>query len=244
MPADPEHQRQPVLALEALTAGYGGPEVLSGVGLRLEHGELVVVIGPNGAGKSTVLKAIFGLAIRRSGRILFEGHDISEMPAARIVRSGIGYVPQTANVFPTLTVQENLSVGGFVDGGHAADRMEELLGILPMLRENLRQPAGKLSGGQRQMVAFARALMPKPRVLLLDEPSAGLAPQMVDVVFRTIADIRAAGVDILLVEQNALRALQSADRAYVLASGRNVLDGPAATLLADDDVQRLYLGGA
>jgi ABC-type branched-subunit amino acid transport system ATPase component len=234
-----------VLAAEGLVGGYV-PEVdiLRGCTLTAAKGEMVVVIGPNGAGKSTLAKAIFGLVRLREGRVTLRGKDITGAHTHEITAQGMSYVPQVSNVFPSLTVQENLEVGGVLRRRQTRERMDAMMTLLPRLGERRRQRAGTLSGGERQMLAMARALMPEPTVLLLDEPSAGLAPRAVGEVLETVADINDSGVTIVIIEQNARRALALADRGYVLEGGRNRFEGTGDSLLADPQVAELYLGGA
>jgi branched-chain amino acid transport system ATP-binding protein len=204
----------------------------------------VAIIGPNGAGKSTLLRAVYGLVTRSAGTIRLDGSDVTGLRADRLTRRGLNYVPQTANVFPTLTVAENVHVGSLVvpkaDRSVALDRVRQLF---PLLRDRARQRAGTLSGGQRKLVALARALVTGPRLLLLDEPSAGLSPQAMELVFEKLVEINALGVGIVMVEQNARRALALAHRGYVLDAGRNAVDGTGAQLLHDPRVEQLYLGG-
>lgn len=236
----------PALDVQQLHGGYvKDVDILTGIDLRLEHREIVAIIGPNGAGKSTLVKAAFGLARVRSGRVLLDGEDITGLRPNVLVRRGIGYVPQRQNVFPTLSVRHNLAMGGITDREHIDERTERMFELFPRLRERERQSAGTLSGGERQMVAFARALMPQPTVLLLDEPSAGLAPRVVGEVFDVIQRVRdEADVSVLLVEQNARRALAISDRGYVLDQGATAYEGSGESLLADPRVGELYLGGA
>jgi len=232
-----------LLTVEGLTTGYGEMEVLRSLSLRVEAGTIVSIIGPNGAGKSTAMKAVFGLLRPWQGSIRFGERDIGGLSPDRIVRLGMCYVPQTDNVFPSLTVEENLEMGAFVLSGPIQERKERVYELFPRLAERRRQRAGKMSGGERQMVAMGRALMLDPKLLLLDEPSAGLAPLLVDMIFERIRDINAGGVAILMVEQNARKSLELADHAYVLVGGRNGIDGRGRDLLGDPEVGRLYLGG-
>ena len=232
-----------LLAADTLIAGYGPVDILHGVSLRVEPGEFVTVIGPNGSGKSTLLKAIFGLVTPRSGKVTFDGHDITGWPAERLPRRGLGYVPQAANVFAALTVAENLEMGAFIRKTGAAGRIKEMYELFPDLAEHRRRRAGNLSGGQRQMLALARALMLDPKLLLLDEPSAGLSPAIMATVFDRIKRIQEQGVAAVIVEQNAREALSISQRAYVLADGGNRLENTAAELLQDPEIVRLYLGG-
>jgi ABC-type branched-subunit amino acid transport system ATPase component len=232
-----------ILATEDLVAGYV-PEVdiLDGVSIHVAEGEIVTVIGPNGAGKSTLLKTIFGLLKPRRGRILLRGEDVSGAKPHTITRKGLSYVPQLDNVFPSLTVQENLEMGS-LDRALTADRIARMYELFPRLGERRTQVAGTMSGGERQMVAMARALMPDPEVLLLDEPSAGLAPAFVDATFEKVAEINSHGVTIVMVEQNARRALAMSTRGYVLDLGKNRFEGTGKELLHDPKVAELYLGG-
>ena len=236
----------PALAIEQLVGGYvTGVDILRGIDLRVDSCEIVTIIGPNGAGKSTLVKAAFGLARVHSGRVLLDGEDVTGRKPNELVRRGIGYVPQRQNVFPTLSVRDNLAIGCITRPELIAERTERMFEVFPRLREREKQAAGTLSGGERQMVAFARALMPSPSVLLLDEPSAGLAPRIVGEVFQIIQRVRdEADVSVLLVEQNARRALAISDRGYVLDQGTTAYEGTGAELLDDPKVGELYLGGA
>jgi branched-chain amino acid transport system ATP-binding protein len=211
----------------------------------VREGELVCVIGANGAGKTSTLRAISGLLRPRAGRIVFAGREIQGREPAEILRSGIAHCPEGRRVFPYLTVEENLAMGAYArrDRGAVAEDLEQVSHHFPILRERRRQAAGTLSGGEQQMLAIARALMARPRLILLDEPSLGLAPTVVETTFQIIADIRRRGTTVLMVEQNAWLALRMADRAYVMETGHIVLEGPAAELLGNDDVRRAYLGG-
>ncbi len=231
-----------VLALESIHAGYGESTILHGVSLAIEPGEVVVIIGPNGAGKSTAMKAIFGMLNISAGRIVLDGNEITNMPPDRVVREGVCYVPQVGNVFVSLSVQENLEMGAYLRRDDFRPRLREIYDMFPDLAEKRRQPAGSLSGGQRQMVAMGRALMLEPKVLMLDEPTAGLSPRYRGDIFETVKRINATGVPILMVEQNAKQALGIADRAYVLVDGENRHEGTGAELLADREVARMFLG--
>ena len=234
----------PLLQVDGITAGYGDMEILKDVSIHVEPDEVVALIGPNGAGKSTLMKAVFGLLHPRTGTITYDGAAIHGRKPHQIVPLGLCYVPQVANIFTSLTVRENLDMGGYLlDDKHLAERREWVYGFFPRLRERARQRAGKMSGGERQMVAMGSALMLQPRLLLLDEPSAGLSPQLVDEIFANIQAINASGVAVLMVEQNARQSLALSHRGYVLANGENRFDGTGAELLADPDVGRLYLGG-
>ena len=232
-----------VLTTEGLVAGYV-PEVdiLSGVDIAVNEGEIVTVIGPNGAGKSTLIKTIFGLLPPRKGRVTLRGEDLTGLRPHSITRRGMSYVPQLDNVFLTLTVDENLEMGA-LDRGRAAERMAVMYELFPRLGERPGQTAGTMSGGERQMLAMARALMPEPQILLLDEPSAGLAPAFVEAIFAKIKEINDHGVTIVMVEQNARRALGMSNRGYVLDVGQNRFEGRGEELLEDPKVAELYLGG-
>lgn len=234
----------PLLSIKGLTAGYGGIPVIDGIDLEVETGSIAAVIGPNGAGKSTLLKSVFGLTVIEAGSIALGGSDITGSPAARLVPLGVSAVPQSRNVFPSLTVRENLEVGTYA--AHVADPRaaeERVLALFPDLKAKLRQAAGELSGGQRQMVAIGRALMSAPRLLLLDEPTAGLSPAYLERMFDLVLQVRGSGVTVLMVEQNARQALRIADRGHVLVTGRNFLSDSGAALLANDEVRRSFLGG-
>ena len=232
-----------ILVVEELVAGYI-PEVniLNGCNIEVRKGEFVGVIGPNGAGKSTVLKAILGQCGVRSGQVRFLDNDITGMKAHELVEQGVGYVPQTQNVFQSLTVSENLEMGCFIKPSVFEERFEYVTSLFPKLRERAHQRAGSLSGGERQMVAMGRALMMEPKLLLLDEPSAGLSPALQDEVFIQCKRINAEGIAILMVEQNARRCLQVTDRGYVLDQGKNAYTGTGRQLLEDPNVIKLYLG--
>jgi branched-chain amino acid transport system ATP-binding protein len=232
-----------LLEVVDLVAGYlPGVDILHGCSLTLARGEMVGIIGPNGAGKSTLLKAAFGLVPLRGGAVRLDGEEISNLAAHDLVERGVGYVPQRENVFPTLTVEENLRMGAFRRPKEFEARFAVVAELFPLLAHRRRQRAGNLSGGERQMVAMGRALMMDPWVLLLDEPSAGLSPLFQDQVFERIGQINAAGVAVLMVEQNAQRCLELADRGYVLDQGRNAFTGKGDELLADPKVVELYLG--
>ena len=234
---------QPLLYTENLIAGYVAEvDILNGVSIKVGEGEIVTVIGPNGAGKSTLIKAIFGLLAPRGGLVQFRGEDITGLRPHSITRRGMSYVPQLDNIFESLTVDENLEMGA-LDRGTTSRRMGEMYELFPRLGERRRQAAGTMSCGERQMVAMARALMPDPEVLLLDEPSAGLAPAFVDAIFERTQEVNRAGVTIVMVEQNARRALAMSDRGYVLDLGKDRFEGPGEQLLSDPKVAELYLGG-
>ena len=232
-----------LLTVSNIVAGYGETEILHGVSIAIEEGHIVTIIGPNGSGKSTLLKAIFGLVKPKEGQVLFQGKDITGHAPEMVVRRGLCYVPQSSNIFPSLSINENLEMGAFVRTDDFRPRLEEIYLLFPDLAGRRKDRAGTLSGGQRQMLALARALMLDPALLLLDEPSAGLAPNLVGSVFEKIMGINRAGVAILLVEQNAKEALQLSSWGYVLASGQNQLEDRGDKLLSNPDVTRLYLGG-
>ena len=233
----------PALELKDIFAGYGETEILHGVNLSVNTGEIVAIIGPNGAGKSTAIKAILGLLNITKGSVLLNGNDITDTAPDRVVTKGISYVPQTHNVFVNLSVQENLEMGAWTRSEGINERLEEMFTLFPDLREKRRQAAGSLSGGQRQMVAMAKALMVDAKVLLLDEPTAGLSPKYRVEIFSTIKEINSTGVPILIVEQNAKQALGCANRGYVLVDGTNRFQGTGTDLLEDRDVARMFLGG-
>jgi branched-chain amino acid transport system ATP-binding protein len=234
-----------VLEISGLRAAYGPVEALRGIDLQVDAGELVCLLGANGAGKSTTLRTISGLLRPTAGRIVFDGQPIAGREPGMILQAGIAHCPEGRRVFPYLSVEENLLMGAYVrrDGAGIAADLERVCGHFPVLGERRRQAAGTLSGGEQQMLAIARALMARPKLILFDEPSLGLAPTLVETTFAIIADIRRQGTTVLMVEQNAYLALRMADRAYVLETGRVVLAGAAADLMADDHVRRAYLGG-
>ena len=232
-----------LLDIEELDAGYGDIKVLSEVDIRVEDGEYVTIVGPNGAGKSTVMKAIVGIASCHAGTITFRGADITGMPPEEVVHEGIGYVPQTNNIFPSLTVEENLRLGAYVLETVPEERKQAVYDRFPILADRSNEEAGSLSGGQQQMLAMGCALMLDPEVLLLDEPSAGLAPDLVGEMFDRIDAINDAGTTVLMVEQNAKEALRRCDRGYVLASGENRYEDDGDALLNDEEVRRQFLGG-
>jgi branched-chain amino acid transport system ATP-binding protein len=232
-----------VLRADALFGGYlPGVDILNGADLYCNKGELVGIIGPNGAGKSTLLKALFGLVKVRTGSVTLEGRDITNMRADQLVTEGIGFVPQSNNVFPSLTIEENLEMGCYQAPKKFSERFDFVTDIFPRLGDRRKQRAGSLSGGERQMVAMGRALMMAPSVLLLDEPSAGLSPVLQDEVFLQTRNINQAGVSVIMVEQNARRCLQICDRGYVLDHGRNAYTGTGRSLGKDPKVIQLYLG--
>jgi neutral amino acid transport system ATP-binding protein len=243
MPA--EANAETLLRAEGLIAGYTSEvDILDGVELEVREGEIVTIVGPNGAGKSTLMKTVFGLLRPREGKVTLAGDDITGKAPHSITRKGVAYVAQLDNVFPSLTVRENLELGAIAGGSGSIDsRLERMYELFPRLAERRTQAAGTMSGGERQMVAMARALMPDPRLVLVDEPSAGLAPAFVDAIFEKLVEINQRGVTILMVEQNAKRALAMSDRGYVLDLGANRFEGKGKDLLADPKVAELYLGG-
>ncbi len=232
-----------LLSAEAIYGGYGGVDILSDVQVKVEPGQIVSIIGPNGAGKSTVMKAIFGLIQVRQGRILFKDKDITRMRPDLIVRQGMCYVPQEYNVFPSLSVQENLEMGAFVRRDDFSAQIDRVYELFPPLKDKRKQPTGHLSGGQRQMVAMGRALMLDPELLLLDEPSAGLSPLFIEQIFECIQEINRTGVGILMVEQNAKQALALSHFAYVLVMGANRYEDTGQSLLNNQEVAEMFLGG-
>jgi ABC-type branched-subunit amino acid transport system ATPase component len=233
----------PLLEVEQVTSGYGEMEVLHEVSIEVKSGEIVSIIGPNGAGKSTLMKTIFGLLRPNAGTINFRGTDITGLNPDRVVRQGMAYVPQVENVFPSLTVHENLEMGAFIRRDDFRERIGEIYELFPLLKKRKKQRVGKMSGGERQMVAMGRALMLDPQLLLLDEPSAALAPNLVEMIFDRITKINKTGVALLIVEQNAKQSLRLADQGYVLAGGRRRFADTGENLLANEEVGRLYLGG-
>ncbi len=232
-----------LLAMTGIRGGYGGADILNGVDLHVERGEIVVIVGPNGAGKTTAMRAVFGLVNVRQGTLVFDGVDITHYRSDRLARLGISYVPQEKNVFASMTVHENLEMGAFIRRDDFAAQLERVYDIFPPLKEKRNTRAGALSGGQRQMVAMGRALMLEPRLLLLDEPTAGLSPAFTDLIFEKIVEINDAGVSILMVEQNAKQALGFAHRGYVLVLGANRFEDTGANLLANREVAEMFLGG-
>lgn len=233
----------PLIELKHVVGGYGGAPILNGVNMAIEKTDIGVIVGPNGAGKSTTLKAIFGLLKVTGGTIDFGGENIANSLPDKLVPKGLSFVPQEKNVFTSMSVEENLEMGAFTRTDDFRDTMEWVYGMFPVLREKRRQPAGELSGGQRQMVAMGRALMSKPTLLMLDEPSAGLSPRYVIEIFETIQRVNKEGVGILMVEQNARQALAFASKGFVLAQGQNRYTGTGAELIADPEVAKSFLGG-
>ena len=234
-----------LLRVEVLVAGYGKMPILHGVSLLVSHGELVSVIGPNGAGKSTVFKTIVGFLRPTEGRVIFDGKEIMGLRPDQVLRRGLAYVPQGRIVFPQMTVLENLEMGAYIepDANRIRQALEQVYALFPILAERRQQKAGTLSWGEQQMVAIGRALMTHPKLILLDEPSLGLAPRFVSVIFDKLVEMKRAGYTLMVVEQNAARALAVADRAYALELGQNRFEGSGQELLADPEVKRLYLGG-
>ncbi len=232
-----------LLEARDVVSGYGAAEIIHGVSLDVDEDEIVCVIGPNGAGKSTVMKAVFGLIEVWSGTVSLDGKDITDTPPEEMPRLGVGYVPQTENVFPNLSVRENLEMGAYVLDEVPKERLEDVYDLFPILQERSDQRAGSMSGGQQQMLAMGRALMTDPSLLLVDEPSAGLAPELVDDVFDRIEGVNDAGTAVLMVEQNAREALRRSDRGYVLEAGENRFEGTGEEILGNEDVEELYLGG-
>ena len=235
---------EPFLIGDAMTGGYGkGPDILHGCTIAVERGEIAVIVGPNGAGKSTAMKAVFGMLDVSQGAVRLGGEDITALTPQARVRKGMGFVPQVANIFTSMSVEENLEMGAFIRDDDISGTMEQVYELFPILREKRLQAAGELSGGQRQQVAVGRALMTQPTVLMLDEPTAGVSPIVMDELFDRIIEVARTGISILMVEQNARQALEIADKGYVLVQGRNAHTGTGKELLADPDVRRSFPGG-
>lgn len=234
----------PFLIGDTMTGGYGkGPDILHDCTIAVEKGEIAVIVGPNGAGKSTAMKAVFGMLNVRSGAVRLDGEDITQLsPQDRVIK-GMGFVPQTSNIFTSMTVEENLEMGAFIRTDDFSDTMEQVYHLFPILKDKRNQPAGELSGGQRQQVAVGRALMTQPKVLMLDEPTAGVSPIVMDELFDRIIEVSRTGLPILMVEQNAKQALEIADKGYVLVQGRNAYTGTGKELLEDPEVRKSFLGG-
>ncbi|MBD1202624.1 MAG: ABC transporter ATP-binding protein [Rhodobacteraceae bacterium] len=233
----------PYLIGEAMTGGYGGADILHACTIAVEKGQIAVIVGPNGAGKSTAMKAVFGMLKLRAGHVKLDGEDITALtPQARVAK-GMGFVPQTHNIFTSLTVEENLEMGAFIRRDDFKDTMAQVYDLFPILKQKRLQPAGELSGGQRQQVAVGRALMTQPKVLMLDEPTAGVSPIVMDELFDRIIEVARTGISILMVEQNARQALEIADKGYVLVQGANRYTDTGKALLADPEVRRSFLGG-
>ncbi|MGQ2904326.1 MAG: ABC transporter ATP-binding protein [Neoaquamicrobium sediminum] len=228
---------------EAMTGGYGGADILHSCTIAVEKGEIAVIVGPNGAGKSTAMKAMFGMLSLRQGRVMLGDRDITALSPQDRVKAGMGFVPQTSNVFVTMSVQENLEMGAYIRQDDFSNTMAQVFDLFPILKEKRRQPAGELSGGQRQQVAVGRALMTRPSVLMLDEPTAGVSPIVMDELFDRILEVAATGIAILMVEQNARQALAIADRGYVLVQGSNRFTDTGEALLANPEVRASFLGG-
>ena len=235
---------EPFLIGDAMTGGYGsGADILHDCTIAANKGEIAVIVGPNGAGKSTAMKAVFGMLNLRKGAVRLDGEDITNLSPQDRVAKGMAFVPQTNNVFPSMSVEENLEMGAFLREDEIADTMEQVYELFPILKEKRRQNSGELSGGQRQQVAVGRALMTQPKLLMLDEPTAGVSPIVMDELFDRIIEVARTGISILMVEQNARQALNIADKGYVLVQGANRYTDTGAALLADPDVRKSFLGG-
>jgi branched-chain amino acid transport system ATP-binding protein len=235
---------EPFLIGEAMTGGYGaGPDILHQCTIAVEKGEIAVIVGPNGAGKSTAMKAVFGMLNLHGGAVRLNGKDISALSPQDRVKQGMGFVPQTSNIFTSMTVEENLEMGAFIRQDDFNGTMQQVYELFPILYEKRFQPAGELSGGQRQQVAVGRALMTQPKILMLDEPTAGVSPIVMDELFDRIIEVARTGIPILMVEQNARQALEIADKGYVLVQGRNAFSGTGQDLLHNPDVRKSFLGG-
>jgi len=232
-----------LLSMENITGGYGDADILKDVSMHVDPDEIVAIVGPNGAGKSTAMKSVFGMLTIRGGKMLFDGDDITKWTPNRIVQRGICYVPQVDNIFREMSIHENLEMGGFLKKGDLSAAYDRVYSLFPDLKERRKTLAGSLSGGQRQMVAMGRSLMLDPKLLLLDEPTAGLSPKYMEQIFQICRDVRDTGVAILLVEQHAKQALAFSDRGYVLAAGQNRHEGTGTALLADREVAEMFLGG-
>lgn len=233
----------PFLIGDGMTGGYGGADILHDCTISVDKGEIAVIVGPNGAGKSTAMKAVFGMLNIHTGSVRLNGEDITALSPQARVNKGMGFVPQTNNIFTSMTVEENLEMGAFIRRDNISQTMEQVYELFPILRDKRRQPAGELSGGQRQQVAVGRALMTQPQVLMLDEPTAGVSPIVMDELFDRIIEVARTGISILMVEQNARQALEIADKGYVLVQGRNRYTDTGKALLADPEVRKSFLGG-
>ena len=234
---------EPFLIGENMTGGYGAVDILHSCTIAVEKGQIAVIVGPNGAGKSTAMKAVFGMLNLRGGAVKLQGEDITKLTPQARVRKGMGFVPQTHNIFTTMTVEENLEMGAFIRTDDIADTMAQVYDLFPILKQKRYQAAGELSGGQRQQVAVGRALMTRPKVLMLDEPTAGVSPIVMDELFDRIIEVARTGISILMVEQNARHAVDIADKGYVLVQGANRFTDTGQALLADPEVRRSFLGG-
>ncbi|MFM2356004.1 MAG: branched-chain amino acid transporter, ATP-binding protein LivF [Pseudomonadota bacterium] len=234
---------EPFLIGHEMTGGYGATDILHGCTLSVDKGQIAVIVGPNGAGKSTAMKAVFGMLRLRGGHVRLDGEDITALSPQDRVRKGMGFVPQVNNVFPSMSVEENLEMGAFIRNDDTQRTMEQVYTLFPILKDKRHQAAGELSGGQRQQVAVGRALMTEPKVLMLDEPTAGVSPIVMDELFDRIIEVARTGITILMVEQNARQALDIADKGYVLVQGRNAYTDTGKALLANPDVRRTFLGG-
>jgi branched-chain amino acid transport system ATP-binding protein len=232
-----------LLSIKEVYAGYGEIEIIHGISLEVNEGEIVSIVGPNGSGKSTLLKSIFSLVDIMGGEINYLNSNLSQVNTDQMIKKGLSFVPQTDNIFPTLTVEENLELGAYVSKKKLKDRFDLIYNLFPPLVEKRKKKAGTLSGGQRQMVAFGRALVIEPKLLLLDEPTAGLAPMYIDLILEKVAEINKTGVSILMVEQNAKKALAMSDRGYVLAAGEKKYEDSGRGLLENEEVAQLFLGG-
>jgi branched-chain amino acid transport system ATP-binding protein len=234
---------EPFLIGENMTGGYGAVDILHNCTIAVEKGQIAVIVGPNGAGKSTAMKAVFGMLNLRGGAVKLAGEDITKLSPQARVRKGMGFVPQTHNIFTSMTVEENLEMGAFIRTDEIKDTMAQVYDLFPILKQKRHQAAGELSGGQRQQVAVGRALMTQPKVLMLDEPTAGVSPIVMDELFDRIIEVARTGISILMVEQNARQALDIADKGYVLVQGANRFTDTGQALLADPEVRRSFLGG-